>query len=132
MESEHDCLQAFAVHGAWAHEFPDCDPPGYTRTSVLRRAAYGAQTVSRRIDRNSVSHGLLGHASSMFTTLVGFSDHNSVVLQFVGLGLDGSSRQALQRLMQQARESRIYGVLKARSGHLLRDCQAIAREPVAY
>ena len=89
MESERDCLQAFAVHDAWAHQFLDRDPPGYTRTSVLRRAADGAQTVSRRIDRISVSHSLLGYASSMFTTPVGFNDHNSVVLQFVGMGLDG-------------------------------------------
>ena len=40
--------------------------------------------------------------------------------------------RALHRLMHQAQESRIYGVLKARSGHLLRDCHAIARELVAY
>ena len=89
MESERDCLQAFAVHDAWAHQFPDRDPPGYTRTSVLRRAADGTHIVSRRIDSISVSHSLFGYASSMFTTLVGFSDHNSVVLQFVGMGLDG-------------------------------------------
>ena len=89
MESERDCLHAFAVHDAWAHQFPGHDPPGYTRTSVLRRAPDGAQTVSRRIDRISVSHSLLGYASSMFTTPVGFSDHNSVVLQFVGMDLDG-------------------------------------------
>ena len=89
MESERVCLEAFAVHDAWAHQFPDRDPPGYTCTSVLRRAADGAQTVSRRIDRISVSHSLLGCASSMFTTPVGFSDHSSVVLQFVGMGLDG-------------------------------------------
>ena len=89
MESERDCLQAFAVHDAWAHQFQDRDSPGYTRTSVLRRAAGGARTVSRRIDRISVSHSLLGCASSMFTTPVGFSDHNSVVLQFVGMGPDG-------------------------------------------
>ena len=63
--------------------------PGYTPTSVLRRAADGVQTMSRRIDRISVSHSLPGYASSMFTTPVGFSDHNSVVLQFVGMGLDG-------------------------------------------
>ena len=272
MESERDCLQAFAVHDAWAHQFPDRDPPGYTGTSVLQRAADGAPTVSRRIDRISVSHSLLGYASSMFTTPVGLSDHSSVVLQFVGMGLDGEQptrwkfpldalqdpdtvdsvsrelqtleeegvrgleafrhsqvvlqdaarrynanapvatpaylrlrdilrapprsmylwqvlrpfgeeghrpgtmrdayialvkavsvhrgveqlqrtytrvREALQdkhhlqevrrwraralhRLMHQAQESRIYGVLKARSGHLLRDCHAIARELVAY
>ena len=36
--------------------------------------------------------------------------------------------RALHRLMHQAQESRIYGVLKAWSGHLLRDRQAIARE----
>ena len=63
-------------HDVWAHQFPDRNPDG-------------AQTVSRRIDRIFVSHSLLGYASSMFTTPVGFSDHNSVVLQFVGLGLDG-------------------------------------------
>ena len=40
--------------------------------------------------------------------------------------------RALHRLMHQAQESRIYGVLKARSGHLLRDRHAIARELVAY
>ena len=34
--------------------------------------------------------------------------------------------------MHQAEESRIYGVLKAQSGYLLRDCHAIARELVAY
>ena len=89
MESERDCLQAFAVHDAWARQFPDRDPPGYTRTSVLRRAADGAQTLSRCIDRISVSHSLLGYACSMFTIPVGFSDHNSVVLQLVGMGLDG-------------------------------------------
>ena len=40
--------------------------------------------------------------------------------------------RAFHRPMHQAQESRIYGVLKARSGHLLRDRQAIARELVAY
>ena len=45
--------------------------------------------MSRQIDRKSVSHSLFGYASSMFTTPVGFSDHNSVVLQFVGRGLNG-------------------------------------------
>ena len=34
--------------------------------------------------------------------------------------------------MHQARESCIYGALKARSGHLLRDREAIARELAAY
>ena len=44
----------------------------------------------------------------------------------------GWRARALHRLMHQAQEPRIYGVLKARSGHLLRDRQAIARELVAY
>ena len=89
MESERNCLHTFVVHDAWAHQFPDRDPTAYTRTSVLQRAADGAQTVSRLIDRISVSDSLVGYASSMFTTPVGFSDHNSVVLQFLGMGLDG-------------------------------------------
>ena len=89
MESKRDCLQAFALHDAWAHQFPDRDPPSYTRTSVLGWAADGAQTVSRQMHHISVSHSLLGYASSMFTTPVGCSDHSCVVLQFVGLGLDG-------------------------------------------
>ena len=89
MEAGRDCLRAFAVYDVWAHQFPDRDPPGYTRTSVLKRAADGAQTVSRHIGRNSVSHSVLGYACSMFTTPVGFSDHNSLVMQFVGLRLDG-------------------------------------------
>ena len=37
----------------------------------------------------SVSEGLLGYASPMFTTPVGFTDHSAVVLQFVGMGMDG-------------------------------------------
>ena len=89
MESERDCLQAFAVHDVWAHQFPNRDLPGYTRTSVLRRAADGAETVSPHIDQISVSHSLLSYASWMFTTPVGCSHHNSVVLLFLGMGLDG-------------------------------------------
>ena len=46
-------------------------------------------TVSRRIDRISVSKGPVGYASAMFTTPAGFSDHNAVVLQFIGMGMDG-------------------------------------------
>ena len=40
--------------------------------------------------------------------------------------------RALHRDMHQAQESRIYGVLKARWGHLLHDRHAIVRELVAY
>ena len=47
-------------------------------------------TVSRRIDCICVSKGVLGYASAMFTTPVGYSDHNAVVLQFIGMGMDGS------------------------------------------
>ena len=41
MESERECLHTFAVHDTWAHQFPDRDPPGYTRTSLLKGAADG-------------------------------------------------------------------------------------------
>ena len=83
------CLQAFALSDAWAHQFRERDPPTYTRTSVLCRVADGAQTMSRCIDRRSVSHGPLGYTSPMLTTPVGFSDHQSVVLQFIWMGVDG-------------------------------------------
>ena len=250
MESERDCLQAFAVHDAWAHQFPDRDRPGDTRTSVLRRAAAGAQTVSRRIDRISVSHSLqfvgmgldgeqstrwsfppdvlqdsdtvdwvsqelqaledegvqgleafqrsqvvlhdaarrynanapvatpaylwprdiLRRSSSEYVPLAGFAalreegrrletmrDAYTALVKAVSVhrGVEQLERtytrvreaphdkhhlqevrrwraRALHRGMHQAQESRIYGVLKARSGHLLRDHQAIARELVAY
>ena len=45
--------------------------------------------MSRRIDRLSVTPNLLHYGTSMFTTPVGFSDHQALVLQFVGLGLSG-------------------------------------------
>ena len=40
--------------------------------------------------------------------------------------------KALHHLMHQVQETKVYVVLKARSGHLLRDRQATARELVSY
>ena len=83
-------LGALGVLDAWVQQFPEREVPGYTRTAVLlAHADAPAEEVSRRIDRNSVSPNLLCHGTSMFTTPVGFSDHQAVVLQFVGLGLSG-------------------------------------------
>ena len=64
--------------------------PGYTRTAVLRaQGGLLVEEVSRSIDGVSITPKLLHYGTSMFTTLAGFSDHQAVVLQFVGLGLNG-------------------------------------------
>ena len=48
-----------------------------------------SEKVSRRINTISVTHDLLQYGTSMFTSPVGFSDQQEVVLQFIGVGLGG-------------------------------------------
>ena len=48
-----------------------------------------SEKVSRRIDRNSVTDDLLQYGTLMFTSPMGFTDHQTVVLQFIGMGLGG-------------------------------------------
>ena len=92
MQAGRDVLGALGCLDAWAQQFPRREVPGYARTAVLCvQGDLPAEEVSRRIDRVSVTPSLLHYGTSMFTMPVGFNNHQAVVLQFVGLGVSGTS-----------------------------------------
>ena len=90
MEAERETLGAMELLDAWVKQFPDRKAPGYTRTVVLPSDGDSPSAkVSCRIGRISVTDDVLQYGTSMFTSPVGFSDHQAVVLQFIGMGLGG-------------------------------------------
>ena len=104
-------IQYFINDDTWAHQLPEHKSPGYTRTSVLGRVQGGEpDTRSRRIDCIFVSGGLPEYASSVFTTRVGFTDHNPVVLHFIPMGLDGTSLSAGSSLDALRHEDTVTGL----------------------
>ena len=90
MEAERAALGSLGLFDASAPQFPERESPGYTRTVVLPSAnGEPAVTVSRRTDHISVTDNLLQYGTSMFMMPVGFSNHSAVVMQFIGMGVDG-------------------------------------------